>query len=357
MENILIVCKKQFGYHTDITKWCEYLKETYNVSVITLLGPGKKRFNMEGIHDYSILGIGPRSVRGTLFMLHCLVRILFFRGPIIICYFNECKYFKMLLPWKKMILDIRTMDVSWDDEKRKREDALIRKTTSIYNYVTAISRGVAERLNVDEKKVAILPLGADIASTERKGYDSINLLYVGTFTGRKIENTIRGFSKALDTLPSNARIHYYMVGDGFNGELEESRKLVSKLKISDRISLPGYIQHEELKDYFNKCNVGISYVPIKDFYEHQPVTKTFEYALSGLYVLATSTSSNKEVINDKNGLLIDDSIESFAKGIVEIYYKRDEINDDAIRNSMIDYQWKNIVNKQMIPIIKRFYKK
>lgn len=41
------------------------------------------------------------------------------------------------------------------------------------------------------------------------------------------------------------------------------------------------------------------YVPITDYYEYQPPTKTFEYVLSGLLCLATATSSNKEVITEE----------------------------------------------------------
>lgn len=39
-----------------------------------------------------------------------------------------------------------------------------------------------------------------------------------------------------------------------------------------------------------------------EYYDSQPPTKTFEYALSGLYVLATKTRENEKVITNDNGV-------------------------------------------------------
>lgn len=35
MNRLLIICKAQFGYHTDVYKWCEHLKDDYDITVLT----------------------------------------------------------------------------------------------------------------------------------------------------------------------------------------------------------------------------------------------------------------------------------------------------------------------------------
>ena len=75
-------------------------------------------------------------------------------------------------------------------------------------------------------------------------------------------------------------------------------------KLENVCTTHGRIDYYKLKPFFDKCNVGVSYIPIRDYYQYQPPTKTFEYGLSGLVTIATETKSNQEVINNCNGILI-----------------------------------------------------
>ena len=127
--------------------------------------------------------------------------------------------------------------------------------------------------------------------------------------------------------------------------------LARLLGIDRNVKFHGYVQHSNLVTFYNKCNVGVSYVPVTPYYEHQPVTKTFEYALAGLYVLATNTFCNREVVCQDNGILINDDEESFAEGILEIFKKRFSLDDRIIRKTLKEYSWDNIVEKRLIPVI------
>ncbi len=86
-------------------------------------------------------------------------------------------------------------------------------------------------------------------------------------------------------------------------------------------------------------------------FEFQPVTKTFEYALSGLYTIATRTFANQQVIKDVNGILIDDTPEAFARALLHIAEIRNEIHSSEIRSSLIGYSWRNIVDNQLKPAL------
>lgn len=352
MASILVVNKFQFGYHTDVTKWCEFLRPYYDVKTFTL-DEGKPMYFMDNVQNTYVSTKGSKLVFRARFLIKSMIHILFHRGPIIMCCFTQSALYKKLMPWKKMILDVRTMDVSTDGAKRDYENNKIREAVKLYDAVSAISPGVVEQLKTP-KHVEILPLGADSVQSDPKDYSKLRLVYVGTFNNRHIDKTIIGFAQALSILPE-ADIHYHIIGDGANGELNAYKKLVKKLELENHITLHGYLQHDRVKEFMKECNIGVSFVPITEYYQHQPVTKTFEYALSGLYTIATNTYSNREVITDTNGILIDDTPEAFAESVCHTYNKRASISEVAIRDSLKQYEWKNIVENVMLPFINRTY--
>jgi len=79
-------------------------------------------------------------------------------------------------------------------------------------------------------------------------------------------------------------------------------------------------------------------------FDSQPVTKTFDYLLAGMPVIATATSENKIVINENNGVLIDDTIEGFASGVEEVIIKKDRYKSQTIRETSQIYHWQLIVS-------------
>lgn len=353
MKKLLIISKEQFGYHTDIFKWCEHLRDEYDIEVITF--SGKPKVELTSVKNHYVSNKGQRSIRGIRYILYCIWRLLFFKGIVLVCYFRECRILKMCYPWKKMILDIRTLDVTKDSNTRKAEDAILKKTTEKFDYVTIISEGLRKKIGLSEAKSAILPLGADKASTTVKSFKKLRLLYIGTLTNRDVDKTIEGLNIVLKK-EHTIDIHYDIIGKGVGNELEELKQLVENYRLENFITLHGYIQHTELKPFLDNCNIGISFVPMTEYYEHQPATKTFEYILSGLYTIATGTYCNREIITDKNGVIINDTPESFAESVIDIHNRKMEINGETINKTLDAYEWKNVVNKHMKRILNDFCK-
>lgn len=354
MEKLLIISKEQFGYHTDIFKWCEHLRDEYDIELITF--GGRPEIKMEGVKVHYTSNSGNRTFRGIRYVLKCLLHILFFKGIIIVCYFKECRILKWCFPWKKMLLDIRTLNVNSNAEIRKREDWLIKKATELYDFITIISEGTRDKLSIPKERSAILPLGADTASTTIKSFNQLRLLYVGTLYNRDVHKTIEGLAIALKQEPS-MDIHYDIIGNGRGNELEELERIVNENKLGKYVTMHGYIQHEKLKSFLDNCNIGVSFVPMTEYYEHQPATKSFEYILSGLYTIATGTYCNKEIITTRNGVIIEDTPESFAESIIDIFHRKKDINGSEISKTLLDYKWENVVNKQMKNILCHYYKK
>ena len=353
MNRLLIISKEQFGYHTDIYKWCKHLKNDYCIKVVCF--GGKQRKHIENVKVCYVPHIGNRIIKGFLYIIVSLFHIYFNKGITIVCNFKGCGIFKKVFPSKRMILDIRTLGVIRDKELRAKEDEDTQKTAELYDFTTIISKGTRDKLKLDNEKSAILPLGADIMSKKNKSFDSLRLLYVGTLQDRDIDKTIKGISLLLKKHP-DIDIKYDIIGGGFNNEVNNFKELTKDLGLENIVTLHGYMHHDELQSFYDNCNIGVSFIPITEFYDHQPATKTYEYILSGMYTIATETFSNKQIISKDNGYLIKDTPESFAEGIEYIIYNLNTLDSDSIRNTLTDSQWKNIVKEIMLPILRYFEK-
>jgi hypothetical protein len=133
------------------------------------------------------------------------------------------------------------------------------------------------------------------------------------------------------------------------------QKRINKLGIQDWVKLHGQIPHNKIGPFLESANIGVSYVPITDYYDYQPPTKTYEYILSGLLCLATATKSNMDIINEVNGCLIDNNAESFAKGLEVLMPKIKTMNREVIKDSLSGAEWSEIINKNLKPIIDDVY--
>lgn len=350
---VLIISRYQFGYHTDVYKWCCYLRDYFSIDIVTL-NAKKPQKNIDGINIHYVPRTRNRMLNGLTFVIFSIWYMLNFKGIIWIHHFPGCSIFKKIFPKKNFILDIRSLSVSENKEYREVLNKKIKKDTETYDYVTVISEGIRNQLSLLETKSAILPLGSDPFCDNVKKYDSLKLIYVGSLTNRNILETVKGLALFTSNHPE-VEIEYDILGEGKDRKV--INEFISRENLSDKVKTYGFVHHSELKPFFEKANVGISFVPQTDYYEFQPPTKTFEYILSGLYTIATNTFANKEIINDINGCLIDDNAEAFAKSLEYVWSKRKEFKTEIIKESLSEYRWESIVKKYMIPILENRQKR
>lgn len=352
-RSLLIIDKHQFGQLTDTYKWCEYLRDDYDITIVTPRGKSL-HCSMDRVRIVAVSGKNKLAF-GIKYMLTCLLELLKTKGVIIVVYFEGCKLFKRLLPYKKMILDIRTLSVDSKTSVRVKYNEAIKATCLLYDHVTCITKGIASYLGLNDNKVSILPLGSDPLSSKAKSFSELKLLYMGTLTGRNIDQTIIGFNTFMKRHPEMV-LSYDIAGTGWFNEEETLMKLIEDLRCNSTIKVHGRVSEERKEILFNECNIGISYVPQTDYYAYQPPTKTFEYILSGMICMATRTQANCEIINSKNGLLINDTSEDFCSGLEEIYNERHGYNSELIKDTLHDYLWSCIVEYRLKPILDRFGK-
>lgn len=351
-KKVLIINKAQFGYHTDYDKYCEYLRDDFSVTYFCF-DSGHKRLEMDSVIVKYVSTKGNRTIRGFRFMLEAIFQILNFKGIIFVHYFESCQFLKYIFPKKKMILDIRTLSINPNAEERMKYDRKLSVATRKFDFTTIISEGLREKLKLKSDQSAILPLGADIISSTNKDFSKeIRLLYVGILNGRNIAQTIVGLSIFLKNNP-NIHITYDIVGDG--KEIENLKSLVLEESLTHMVKFHGWIPHFQIKPFFDNCTVGISYVPMTEYYENQPVTKTYEYILSGLICIATNTYENKLVVNKKNGVLCNDNPESFAHALEKTFRNRRNYTSSEIRESLQDHTWSEIIKKSLVPLLNGYF--
>lgn len=350
-KKLLIIDTHQLGTLTDVYKWCLYLQNDYEITLLCF-DAGLERVVVDGINVSYVSYKGTLPVRGIRFLLYSIWNICFFHGKIIIVYFDHCDILKIFFPFKRMLVDIRTLSINPDYKIREKYDTALIRSCRHFDMISVISAGIKQKLGIIKKPISILPLGADCISTAPKDYSELRLLYVGTFRGRKLEETLKGLALFCSKYP-DVSIRYDIIGSGSKSDDEELHDLAKLLKLDKRIIFHGRIPNHLLTPYFDKANIGVSFIPITVYYNNQPPTKTFEYVLSGLYTIATATDENKKIISTENGILIQDTSESFCKALEAIYFNKHSINEKQIRESLKESIWVNVVNNHLKPILEK----
>jgi glycosyltransferase involved in cell wall biosynthesis len=208
-------------------------------------------------------------------------------------------------------------------------------------------------LKLPASKTHICPLGANELDISPREFSAIRLLYVGTFFNRHLDDTIRGFARYYIEYSGHLDIQYTLLGDSPDGEGQKLRKLVQELGLAHVIQFAGYVPRHKITRYYEQSNIGVSYVPIVPYYDCQPPTKTYEYLLAGMPVIATATSENRKIINRRNGILIQDTQTEFYRGLCEITEYLESFNSQEICKSVSGNSWHNIMINNKLPYIER----
>lgn len=347
-RKLTFIATTQFGYLTDLYKWCQYLRVKYDITVVSAIRD-RAAVAMDGIQVIGVDFNVAKPLRALKFYFRCLRYLWGYEGRVFIVYFQGCSLLKLLCPWKKMHVDVRTLWVSPDAGSRRRYDRQLVRDCRRFDSVSAISRGVAEKMGL--KGIKIVPLGSDVISVAPKQYaDGIRLLYVGTLQWRHIEHTIKGVRLFVDRHPE-VPIHYDLVGSGNPGDVELMQTTAAEEGLEDTVTVHGWKLVGEVQHLFDRCNVGICYVPTVSYYQHQPPTKIYEYVLSGMYCIATATLASRELIGDANGTLIEATPEGVAQGLETFWRRRTTVVESRLRQTLADSTWDRIVSKYVEPII------
>jgi hypothetical protein len=350
-KKLLIIDKEQFGYHIDSYQYCRYLKNEFDITYICF-DTKQEKIDANGINVVYIAHEGSFFRKGIKFLKTSRQHIEKNRYDVIfIVYFQTASLLRLMFPSKNFIMNICTGAVWYGSAKRKIDNMIIRFECMFFQHISVISSCLRDKLKIKKRKTHILPLGADPIAMNKKQYHNLNLLYIGNFDNRNLYETIYGLKKFLDNNLIEVDVTYDIVGFGYDPEVKKIMDAIDETKLYDIVTLNGIVTHNELKPFLEKCNIGICYIPVTDYFNCQPSTKLFEYINSGLICIATNTHENRAYINNDNGLLCADNFSAFAKTLEKLNNKKREYDTEKIKKTLKKHTWSNIVNNNLKPYL------
>lgn len=340
---LLLINQKQFGYHSDTFYYCKYLRHIYDITFLCW-DYDKPKISLDGVRVRYVSRRGNLALRNLRFIM-AAIRETRYPYPVhMVKYFRGCSLLKLIYPTRAFLVDIRSAAVGANAVKRIAYNLGIRIETALFKEVSVISKGLAQKLGL-AKRAFILPLGADMISMAKKRFLAMHLLYVGTLHNRNIHQALEGFIKFYRSHHRQIDLKFTIVGSGYGDEEAQLRRIALEEKCEGAVDITGQIPHTGLGQYFDSHNIGVSYIPKTDYFDFQPPTKTFEYLLSGMPVLATDTFENRAVVNHSNGILIHDSAADFYEGLVRLHQGLSTYDSNAIRFNARMYTWDKIASQ------------
>jgi glycosyltransferase involved in cell wall biosynthesis len=351
-KRLLIVNGNQFGYSSGHYFYCKYLTSTFRISYICF-DRGLNKLEIEGVDVCYVSFSGNKLIRNLRFLRNCIRQSLDFKPHILfVTYFNLCFLLSIFCRSGEAVLDIRSGSLNENIFSRRFENLIILIQSLFFKHIIFLSESLKNKLAISSKKSIILPLGSEIYFAGNHIFNTIKLLYVGSLDNRNISETINGIHWFLQTNNSDTiSLSYTIIGFGSESEILKIHKCISERKLTKTVTFIGRKTHNELRPYFEQANVGIVFVPQTQGYDKQPATKLFEYLLAGMPVIATNTYENRLIVNDRNGVLINDTAEDFCNGLAKIYRILNFYNSSEIRKSVESYTWENIVNTNLKPFL------
>ncbi|MCO4293680.1 glycosyltransferase [Solitalea sp. MAHUQ-68] len=346
-KRVLITSSTQFGYLTDTLKYCEYLNKKFSITYVCW-DYQKSKIEIEGIEVIYISRQGS-LVERNFRLLKAIHRQIKKNYDIVFStYIRGISIIKLLSSTPKFNLDIRTLSVNRSWAKRITYNLFLKLESYAFKNISVVSDGVAKKLSI--KNYTLLPLGGECYKETDTQSEKLIFIYVGTLQGRNFLTFIKAFHK-FSKQNNSYKVHLRIIGDSPGNELSEIQNYTIQNKITN-IELLGRINQDKLHPYFEDASIGVSYIPLTSWYEHQPPTKTYEYLVSGLPVIATNTFENNKVINPSNGVIIEDHESSIINGLSEVYLKFEShhFNQMMIKESSVSFLWKEVINKNLIKI-------
>jgi glycosyltransferase involved in cell wall biosynthesis len=178
----------------------------------------------------------------------------------------------------------------------KRADAVIVNSSA--------TKAVCEWLY--DREYPVIPMGVDTTRFARPDKRETGKRFELLFVGRAVEE--KGLSYLCEAVKQlkdqSIPVHLNIVGDG--SARPTIAKFVKKHKLEDVITLVGWVQQENLAEYYAKANafVGPS-IEVENGWKEAFGVVFAEASASGLPVITTSTGGIKDIIKDEvNGLVV-----------------------------------------------------
>jgi glycosyltransferase involved in cell wall biosynthesis len=201
---------------------------------------------------------------------------------------------------------------------------------------------------------SVIPLGVDgkfltyVHHTDINLFDpSVKFIYAGTISKiRKLEKLLLA-SKILDQKGYNFRLAFVGPDDLLNSRKYYADQ-INELKLTEIVNiLPAY-PYSDVPTLLSNYDVALNYLPVIRGNRRQPSMKILEACALGIPQICTKIDANYEyVIENKNGIYVDDTPEAIAGGMEKFIIDRswrEQIKRSALENRK-GSDWDNIASR------------
>jgi glycosyltransferase involved in cell wall biosynthesis len=100
--------------------------------------------------------------------------------------------------------------------------------------------------------------------------------------------------------------------------------LLSELKVNSVVAILPPVPYQDVPAVMSEYDVALAYIPSVPQWQYQPTLKVMEYRALGMPIIATDIEPNRELVQDGvNGVLVQDSVESLAEGMLRFLEDHD----------------------------------
>ena len=360
---ILVVYPGRFGFHVVSYFLCKYASRRHDVSYLGVAFSQTKNCNTS--EKLPTVRVREHECKSGIFGRAEVLRIIKAEvvaggyDVVFTAYIPGISLLKRFFRKSNVqaIVDIRSGFLAKSSLKRLLLNRILRFECRKFRYRTINSELLGSYLGFSRGEVTELPLGAEPVSSPARTFDGLHLLYVGALSKRNVEITVRGLKAYVDRFGTRGVKKYDIVGAG---SIEDERIIKDAIRdggLEGIVEMHGYVSRENMGLFLQAANVGVSFVPMTPYYDMQPVTKSYEFLLAGLPLLATRTTQNIRHVNAANGVLIDDTAESVSQGLAKLASKFSEnaFDSDRIRKAFSMNSWGNVITEHYVPYLEKVF--
>jgi glycosyltransferase involved in cell wall biosynthesis len=268
--------------------------------------------------------------------------------------FPWCHYSLCSLKKKRFSLTSGQFRYTGKQYKRNFFDFLIKIASRVYKNTSSITDVAAKQIGIRHYK--LLPLGGAYFGNQLNGtpendkykhiFDSGDfiIIYVGTLHKRRIIECVQGFHAYMQKHPGT-KARFVIIGTSFENELHEINAYIEKarppeygthtwLYTANKVIL--FLQSFALRNFF---------MPLTMPFPLQPNTKTYEYLVNGIPVIATATLDNIQMVEKSKvpcGVIIQDNPKEIERAVGQILENKHLYRKEDIAREFNKYEWDNL---------------
>lgn len=203
--------------------------------------------------------------------------------------------------------------ISGNKEDFEREQKVINACDKVVVFTEHWRKYYLKNYTVNPDKLILIRVGVD--DTIFKGQFDKNVTpsksIIGYFGGIREDYGLEPILNAMSVLKQEKSNHWNLMiaGTGNKSYLDELKKLIQHLKLTDDVNFLGYIPRDEVNKYLSQCSLAVNLrmdnSPGKNKgFDYSIPIKVVEYMLAGIPVVSSNDGGMKELLEDDYPFLV-----------------------------------------------------